>query len=266
VHSLRTSEPRTRYQRAMEAVPPEIEFVIRVDDDVLLTPAFVEAILRPFRWFPDRPLAAVGPCLPEPHMQPLPLESRLADPRWRPLVDRPTWHLQGHAYTVAEVIEVESLWGSAMCYRRSAVERVGGWAVEGHSEQIFREDSDLSARLLAAGYRVMVSTEALGWHLVAPAGGSRVYRKSPRGNVLVSDPRPWREDDRLFHARVQALLATGFERPPLRRYRVADLEAGRRRAQPFAGWRGRVQRRAGRALYAGLRPLRDVLRYLRDQP
>src|SRR5581483_8702722 len=161
---------------------------------------------------------------------------------------------------------VESLWGSAIAYRRSAAERVGGWAVPGYSEQIYREDSDMSARLLAAGYQLMVSTAALGWHLVAPSGGSRVYRKSTRGNVLVSDARPWEADDRLFRERVQRLLAEGAPRRPLRRYRIADLAAGRRVSRPLATRRGRALRQAARLVYRTLRPARDVLHFVLDRP
>ena len=43
-----------------------------------------------------------------------------------------TWILQGcHYDNDPEVIEVGSLLGGAICYRRSAVEEAGGWAVEG---------------------------------------------------------------------------------------------------------------------------------------
>ncbi len=264
VLDFRSSEPRTRYQQALEAVPSGIEFVTRVDDDVLLTPRFLEQILQPYALLPQLRLAAVGPCLPEPHMRPLPLESRLADPAWRPRIDRPTWRLQGHAYDASEILEVESLWGSAMCYRRSAAMEVGGWTVVGQSEQIFREDSDMSARLLAAGYRLVVSTAALGWHLAAPSGGSREYRKSPSGNVLVTDPRAWQEDDRLFQERVAALLASGSPPRATQRYRIADLEAGRIAARPLVSRRGQVLRLGGKMVYRALNPLRDAVRFVRD--
>jgi GT2 family glycosyltransferase len=262
---LRSTEPRTRYQQAMEALPKDVEVVLRVDDDVLLTPSFVEKILRPYHFFPGRPLAGVGPCLPEPHIEALPLESSLADPSWVPRIDRPIWRLQGHAYTGAEILEVESLWGSAICYRRSAVDAVGGWAVPGYSHQIFREDSDLSARLIAAGYDLMVSTEALGWHLVAPSGGSREYAKSPRGNVMISDRAPFEADDRLFSERVRALVEAGAGGRELRRYRIQDLERGAARGRPWASWRGRAIRRAGRIAYGLLRYVRDLRRFVMDR-
>jgi GT2 family glycosyltransferase len=267
VKVFRSTDPRTRHQEAMDATRRDAELILRVDDDVLLTPTFVEEILRPYRFFPQRPLAAVGPCLADVRSRPLRLEPRLADPSWVPRVDRPTWRLQGHAYTSAEILEVESLFGSAICYRRSAVIAVGGWAVSGYSEQIYREESDMSARLLAAGYELMVTTAAVGWHLLAPSGGNRTYLKTPRGNVLVSDRRPFEEDDRLFRTRLAALLETaagnlGHQR---RRYRIAELAAGAAVARPLVTWRGRARRRAGQAVYRVLRPLRDAVRYVADR-
>lgn len=257
---IRTSDAQARHQIALEAVPRGVELVLRVDDDVLLTPTLIEKILRPFRFFPDRPLAAVGPCLPEPHWQPRFLDPRLADPARVPRVDRPTFQLQGNAYTASEVIEAESLWGSAICYRRSAVEAVGGWTVPGQSEQIYREESDMSARLLAAGYELMVSTEALGWHLVAPSGGNRVYIKTPHGNRLASDKRPFDADDRLFRQRLQALFPDGPTERDLRRYRISDLEAGIVTARPLVSWYGWALFRGRKAVAPLLRPVRNAVR------
>lgn len=121
-----------RHQQAMEAVPEQIEFILRIDDDMLPGPCFLENILKPFYFSPDRPLAAVGGCTPEPHMTPVNLDVNLMDDSWLPRLEDPTWKLQGHYYcNNPEVLEVESLNGAAICYRRSAVEDAGGWAVEG---------------------------------------------------------------------------------------------------------------------------------------
>lgn len=252
-----TDEPRDRYQRAMDAVPRDIDVIVRVDDDVILKPTYLEKLLRPFELLPDRPIAAIGGCLPEPHMkEPLLLEVRIAEPGWLPRVDRPTWRLQGHWYTSREILEVESLWGCSMCYRRSAVEAVGGWFVAGQSEQVYREDSDMSARLLAAGYDMLVTTEALGHHLVAPSGGSREYRKSPQGNVLISDRAPFESDDALFRTRLRSILANHRQRPQ-RRWSIDDLERGNVRGRSVSGLRQRI-------IAAGL-TARRVLRSLRSR-
>lgn len=253
-----SDEPRDRYQRVMDAVPRDIEMIVRVDDDVVLKPDYLEKLLRPFDLLPARPIGAIGGCLPEPHMkEPLSLDVRIADPGWLPRVDRPTWRLQGHWYTSREILEVESLWGCSMCYRRSAVEEVGGWFVAGQSEQVYREDSDMSARLLAAGYDLLVTTEALGHHLVAPSGGAREYRKSPQGNVLVSDRAPFESDDALFRERLQSILAEHRPRS-LHRWSIDDLERGAARGRPVHGTKqkligaGLAARRAYRALRSRL--------------
>jgi len=256
----RSTDPRRRYQQCMEAVPGAIEFVLRVDDDVLLQPDFLGEVLRPFRLLGDRRLAAVGGCLPGTGMRPLPWH--VVQDEWMPCLDRPTWKLQGHRYSTAEVVEVESLWGAAMCYRRSAAVAAGGWAIDGYSEQIFREDSDMSARWLAAGYQLVVTTAACGWHLVAPGGGSRAVRKGPDGNVIVSHRASFAADDQLFQQRVGTLLARGVSRSAFRRYRLADLERGTVAPAPFLTAAHRLRRRAGRAVYALLRPLRDAVRYV----
>lgn len=252
---FRSTEPRDRYQRVMEAVPEGVELLVRIDDDVIVTPTYLERIVAPFRFFADRPIAAVGGCLPEPHMaEPHPLGRRLADPSWIPRADRPTWRLQGHHYSTREIITVESLWGCSMCYRRSAAEAVGGWVVEGQSEQIFREDSDMSARWLAAGYELMVTTDALGRHLVAPSGGSREYRKSPQGNVLASDRAPFEADDRLFRERMARVLA-GWTPRAAERWTIEDLERGERRARSLVGWSDRLAAAAAAARRAARRRL-----------
>ena len=250
-----SQEPRDRYQRVMERAPEDVEFLVRVDDDVVLSPSYLERILAPFHFFPERPVAAVGGCLPEPHMgAPHHLGRRLADPDWVPRIDRPTWRLQGHAYRSREILTVESLWGSSMCYRRSAAEDVGGWFVEGQTEQVFREDSDMSARWRVAGYDLLLTTDARGRHLVAPSGGARSYRKSPSGNVLISDRRPFEADDRLFRQRLETLLQ-GYTPAPPERFSIEDLERGDRRARPLVGPTTLLASRVAKSLRTTLRRL-----------
>lgn len=230
-----------RHQKAMEAVPEQIEFIIRIDDDLLLEPDFIKKILKPFYFFKDRPIVAVGGCYPETFYKTQNLDVRLIDPSWVSRIDSPSWKLQGHHYQEKQILEVESLLGHAICYRRSVVKEVGGWAVKGYSDQAHREESDLCARLKAGGYELMVSTEAIGWHLYSPSGGSRLVKKTPRGNFLVSDKQPLEEDDRLFTERVGCLLdKSNFTHKELKRYRVSDLEKGVYKDCPFFSLRGKL--------------------------
>jgi hypothetical protein len=64
---------------------------------------------------------------------------------------------------------------------------VGGWAVKRYSHHAYREETDACMRLRAAGYELLVTTEALAWHLLALGGGSRSVVKTARGVFVTSD-------------------------------------------------------------------------------
>lgn len=228
-HDLRiiyTDTGSDRHQAAMEAVPRGIEFIVRMDDDLLPSPSYVENVIRPFLVFRDRPLAATGGCYPEAHQRALHIEPCLRDPRWACDLHAPQWphhgwRLQGHCYHERQILEVGSLLGHAICYRRSAVRKVGGWAVDGYSRQAHREESDLCARLSAAGFEMMVTTGALAWHLYAPEGGSREVLKLGDRKVLLSDLAPVRSDEALFWRRLSQLGGGVRSRPNWKRYDLA---------------------------------------------
>jgi hypothetical protein len=241
VQIIRSETGWDRHQRPLEAAPPEIELIVRIDDDVLPTPRFLEDLQRPFRLFADRPVAAVGGCTPEPHLQALDLDLGLTDTHWASTVDEPSWRLQGHHYTTREVLEVESLLGHSICYRRSALLAVGGWAVKGYSDHAYREETDACMRLRAAGYELMVTTEALAWHLLALGGGSRTVEKTARGVFVTSGDTETKMDEIVFRMRLEQLKREGLSDQVLKRYRLADLEAGRTRGFPMIGWTGRMK-------------------------
>ena len=255
VQIIRTETGWDRHQRAMEAVPPEIEIIVRIDDDVLPTPRFLEDLQRSLRLFADRPVAAVGGCIPEPHLKALDLDVALTDKNWAPTVDEPSWRLQGNHYTTREVLEVESLLGHSICYRRSALLAVGGWAVKGYSDHAYREETDACMRLRAAGYELLVTTEALAWHLLALGGGSRSVEKTDRGVFVTSDRTELKMDEVVFRTRLEKLKRQGLSDRVLKRYRIADLTAGRTRGFPMIGWAGRLKalRRTGRRRLGNLR-------------
>jgi len=259
---LRGKSGWDRHQRAMEAVPREVEWILRIDDDVLPSAAFMEKVLRPWSLLPEMNFAAAGGCYPEPKYHPLDLDLQLTDPSWTPKFDAPTWKLQGFQYdTEPQILEVESLFGPAICYRREAIEAVGGWAVEGYSNQAHREESDASARLLLAAYSLAVTTEAVAWHLIAPSGGARDIRRTDQGNFVTSDRGPIAADELLFRMRLAKLQAERpFAHRELKRYRISDLERGRRRPRPWVSARGRIFSLVEKNL---LRPFRKVARYMR---
>jgi GT2 family glycosyltransferase len=252
VQTIRTQTGWDRHQRGLEAVPASIELILRVDDDVMLTPRFLELVQRPFRLFADHPIAAVGGCIPETHRQALDLDLQLTERNWAPTVDEPSWRLQGNHYTTGEVLEVESLLGHAICYRRSALAAVGGWAVQGYSQHAYREETDACMRLRAAGYELLVTTEALAWHLYAPDGGSRTIEKTSAGVFMTSGDAELKIDEAVFRKRLAALKQEGLSDRVLQRYRLTDLDAGERRALPMIGAAGRAKqvRRKGRRVLA----------------
>jgi GT2 family glycosyltransferase len=264
VRLLHTRDGARRHQDAMEAVPPGIDTVVRIDDDMLLTPTFLERLLRASSFLPGLRVAAVGGCVPQPQVAEEDLDVQLQRPGWSPTVDAPTWRLQGHPYIQRELLEVESLGGGAIAYSRRAVEEVGGW-VAGYSDYGFREETDVCARLRAAGYTLLVTTDARAYNLSPKSGGARQAVKTPQGVVWVSETAPVEADERLFRARLAELKARGLRDVPLRRYRLADLERGAVRARPMQSARGAVmsallalRRRLPEPVRAPLRRLRDL--------
>ena len=228
VRIIRTDKGSERHQSAMEAVPEDIELILRIDDDMFPEPVFLENVLKPFRFFPAEPLAAVGGLHPEPGNGPRDLDIALGDPEWIPRFDKPDWRLQGHFYyNSPEILEAESLGGGAILYRRSAVEDAGGWAAAGYSDAAFREESDLCARLYAKGYTMMITTEAIVWHLLAPSGGARKYLKTGKGNIMVSDKGDMESDERVFAETLRGISeAVGSSPRKLSRYKLSELESG----------------------------------------
>ncbi len=239
---IRTEGGWKRHQQAMEAVPESIEFILRIDDDMLPDVHFIENIMKPYFFFTDKPLAAVGGCFPGPNIKPVNLDVKLTERSRTSALDELTWKLQGYRYyNDPEVIEAESLLGGAILYRRGAVENAGGWAVEGYSDQAYREESDLCARLVEKGFTLMVTTEALAWHLCAPGGGARKYLKTPRGNLLISDDSNTKSDDKLFNERMKAILGkSGRAAAEPKRYKMSDLQKRVLKGSPLRTLKGRA--------------------------
>ena len=96
-------------------------------------------------------------------------------------------------------------------------------------------------RLRAAGYELLVTTEALAWHLLALDGGSRSVEKTARGVFVTSDRAELRMDEVVFRMRLEKLKRQGLSDRVLKRYRIEDLTAGRTRGFAMIGWAGRLK-------------------------
>ena len=231
-----------KHQQAMEAVPEPIEFILRIDDDMLPDRCLIESMLKPFRFFADRNLAAVGGCFPSPGSRRANLDMKLTERSYSSTFDELVWKLQGYYYySEPEVIEAESIAGGAICYRRRAVEDAGGWAVEGYSDIAYREESDLCARLVGKNYSLMVTTEAIAWHLFALGGSARTYIKSPFGTFMVSGRSDMDSDAKLFEERIKTMLAkSGPAASEPKRYKIKDLEKNVYKSFPLRTLKGRT--------------------------
>lgn len=249
VITIHTTTGWDRHQQAMDSVPESIELIVRVDDDVMFPPEFLRQIVKPFYFFPDKAVAAVGGCAPEPNRMSLDLDVMLTNNNWTPTIDEPTWRLQGNHYHQHYVLEVESLLGHVICYRRSAVEAVGGWAVNGFSNQAHREETDLCMRLRADRYTLLVTTEALAWHLYSPGGGSRTISKDAKGiHLATADIEKISFDELIFRKRLQELKEQkGLTDQVLFKYRLQDLEASHVRPLPMVTWVDLLKRRVNQA-------------------
>ena len=231
VKIIHTDSGWDRHQRTMEAVPPSVEFIVRIDDDIMLTPDFLENILKPYRLLEKHSIAAVGGCYPETYMKPSNLDTALKSRFYVPRITDPKWltkgsFLQGHYYMRRCILGAENLLGHAICYRHSVAKVIGGWAVKGYSTQAHREESDFCIRAIAAGFELFITTEAVAWHLYASGGGSRTVFKTggEEGVVLISPREELTGDNELFKARLKAILPEGFSQRKLNLYLVEKLE------------------------------------------
>lgn len=71
--------------------------------------------------------------------------------------------------------EVDTAHGCGSAYRRAAVEKAGGWD-ESFRGNAYREDSDITFRIRAQGYKAIFDPSVTYTHLLAPTGGGRAKK------------------------------------------------------------------------------------------
>jgi len=179
------------HQIALEHLGTDL--VLRIDDDLL--PARPDFVERLYRLLDNQPgVGAVGGCYPM-HTDGVMHEYATQSGR-RGMTNTLDDLLAGHArlqfwqFSDEAVVDCEHLYSTWM-YRASALQEVGGFA-DCYSRFGQREESDASVRLFLLGRkRLLVDTQAIGWHFLA-AGGRRPEGSRERAIA----------DDKVFRARV----------------------------------------------------------------
>jgi len=131
------------------------ELILRLDDDQLPEPDFLERLCRPFDGDTEGEIGAVGgvyPCLDLTLVGKDGREERL----------QTSYHAEDTCYPV-EVLH------SSFLYRRRVLEEIGGFP-ECYSAVGHREETDTSMRIRMAGYKLLVVTRAVAWHFMADGG------------------------------------------------------------------------------------------------
>jgi hypothetical protein len=74
---------------------------------------------------------------------------------------------------------------------------------------------------------MLITTEAIVWHLLAPSGGARKYLKTGKVNIMVSDKGDMESDERVFAETLRGISERAISSPrKLSRYKLSELESG----------------------------------------
>lgn len=148
------------------------DIVCFLDDDVVCEPEWFESILRGFEENPE--MAAVGgPAISvDEDLEPL-----------REIVRHPENqnHVDGYGGTTSRVkdwippdpVETDRLGGANMAFRRETLVSIGGFDLAYDRGPAKFEETDVMARLIREGHRLLYHPGALVYHFEARAGGSR---------------------------------------------------------------------------------------------
>jgi GT2 family glycosyltransferase len=154
---------------AIENCPNKIG--CRIDDDSVIDKHYLEALYGLIK--SDRRIGAAGGIVP-----PFGHPKMVRDPP--EIFNRITFHKDriimaddgGYCYDPDVIILSHHLRSSFM-YWNEAVRKAGMHPTE-YGKTGFREESDLSMRLIMAGYKLLTDTGAICWHAQSPSGGARI--------------------------------------------------------------------------------------------
>lgn len=146
----------------------DAEIIAFVDDDVRFFDYWPEKILEKFS--ENESLgAAGGPALEYEQNSQTVLRSNKKENR----ITEKGFVQDKSAFWIPEKdVEVDTLRGANMAFRRKALEEIGGFD-EQYIENSFREDTDVCVRIQRAGCRIIYSSDLKVRHLLAEEGGCR---------------------------------------------------------------------------------------------
>jgi glycosyltransferase involved in cell wall biosynthesis len=179
-------------------------FVVYVDDDVITSPKWLEAILNSFN-SSDKVAGVTGPTIiPEERLRNRDFVFFMSGRTLNPIMSLLgkiyiAIVLEGNPYRVGHVcrsgilspgsnfrdslslgtIEVDYLEACNMAYRRSILEDFGGFNDVTYSQEF--SENDLCFRFRESGYQLIFNSNAVVFHLVSSTGGSArgdAYRRS----------------------------------------------------------------------------------------
>lgn len=188
------------YNHQVSLAQADTEFVWRLDDDNAPEPDCLEKLLKVAQ---DPAIGAVGGLVHDPRsvsLRPSFITGKIED------ILNP-FNLQWYRWS-GPPEEVDHLY-STFLYRAEAGRKAGGYSqllsAVGH-----REETMFSHEIKRAGYKVLVTPEALTWHFREGTGGIRSY----------TDGSLWDKDEKVFHAKLQEWGVTSRE------YKVVVLNNG----------------------------------------
>jgi GT2 family glycosyltransferase len=138
------------------------EVILFLDDDVIPLPGLIEGHLAAYV---DPSVGGVAGRILDP--------GQTAAPPPHPKVFDPAdgWRHAHFDHTIPG--DVMTVRGCNMSFRRDLLVRLGGFDLALAPPYSFREDTDMSVRVRAAGYRVRFVPDAALVHLNSPSGGTR---------------------------------------------------------------------------------------------
>lgn len=154
-------EASTSKAKNFGATKAKGNFLLFLDDDVIVKPGLIENHLKNFKE------PKIGAIAGRVVTQGQPIEENRKD------VGRITFFgrfTDGFSSTIKQ--EVETVIGCNACFKKDVFEKIGGFD-EQFTGNAMREESDLSLRVKKAGYKIIFEPKAVVLHLREKTGGNR---------------------------------------------------------------------------------------------